>query len=320
MNIVMISENDPAGMGIAFTNAINRYSDHSCRLITSQDRYGIDFGKDIHLPDILDDDYSEVEDLLKSADIFHFHMLSDENSYLGPLVIKDFTKGKKIIHHHHGHPDFRAHPKKYQQKYKRLGRRTLVSTPDLLKLLPEALWQPNIVPTGEKAYCPTSISSEKRKTVVIGQSPTRTELKNTIELRQCVAALQANGLSGKISLHIMERMPHMDCLAAKRKCDIIFDHMQGYYGISSLESLSQGKPVIAGLDEWNIRCIQEFTGANTLPWQVARDGDQLKHVLQSLINNPSKRQEIGKQSRTFMKQRWTEQQALSVLLKFYEEQ
>ena len=66
MNILMITANDPAGMGIAFTNAINRYTEHTCRLITTAEMYGLDFEKDIHLPDIHDDDFGEVEHLLNS--------------------------------------------------------------------------------------------------------------------------------------------------------------------------------------------------------------------------------------------------------------
>ncbi|MCK5229996.1 MAG: glycosyltransferase [Desulfobulbaceae bacterium] len=95
--------------------------------------------------------------------------------------------------------------------------------------------------------------------------------------------------------------------------------MRGWFGISSLESLAQGKPVIAGLDDWNIRCIKEFTGADELLWQVARNGEQLKEILADLIADPGKRLTIGKQSRAFMERHWTEQQALAVLLNVYEE-
>ena len=97
MNILMITDNDPAGMGIAFTNAINRYTEHRCRLISTAEKYGFDYETDIHLPDIKDDNFDEVEALLKEADIIHFHLLRDENSHLGPLVIKDYIKGKKIF-------------------------------------------------------------------------------------------------------------------------------------------------------------------------------------------------------------------------------
>jgi glycosyltransferase involved in cell wall biosynthesis len=116
---------------------------------------------------------------------------------------------------------------------------------------------------------------------------------------------------------IFERIPHIECLKFKRKCHIIFDHMRGWFGISSLESLSQGKPVIAGLDDWNIKWIREFTGADRLPWLVTRDEAQLKTNLVQLLNNPDLRQEKGAESREFMEQHWTEPQALQVLFQVY---
>ena len=55
----MIADNDPAGMGIAFTHAINRYTEHRCRLVTASEKYGHDYDTDIHLPD-LNDDYGAI--------------------------------------------------------------------------------------------------------------------------------------------------------------------------------------------------------------------------------------------------------------------
>ena len=316
MNILMITANDPAGMAIAFTNAINRYTEHRCRLITTAEKYGFGFEKDIHLPDIHDDDFGEVEQLLIDADIIHFHVLTDENDSLGPITIRNFIRGKKIIHHHHGHPHFRANPEHYRNKYKRLRRRVLVSTPDLLRLLPEAHWVPNLVPIDDPLLKPRPSGTNGK--VVIGQTPTRKELKNTAELVEVVDELHKKSFSGNaIALKIIELLPHRQCLAEKNSCDIIFDHMQGYYGVSSLESLSQGKPVIAGLDDWNIRCIKEFTGAAELPWQVARNEEELKDVLEKMICDRELRLKVGRASRTFMEQHWTEQQALAVLLDVY---
>lgn len=313
----MITANDPAGMGIAFTNAINRYTEHCCRLITTQDRYGINFGKDIHLPDIHNDDFGEIESIMKSADIFHFHMLSDENSHLGPLVIRDYVKGKKIIHHHHGHPDYILNISFYNEKYRKLKRKVVVSTPDLLQIAENASWVPNLVPINDVNYLPRYEDSLPSGLLGICQAPTRKYDKHTDVFGKVLEELKNEGAA--IESVILERLQHDNCLRIKKTCHMVFDHMRGWFGISSLESLSQGKPVIAGLDEWNIRCIKEFTGAEDLPWQIARDGEQLKKVLQGLIHDSCKRQNIGQQSRAFMEQHWTEQQALSVLLKFYEE-
>lgn len=312
----MITANDPAGMGIAFTNAINRYTEHRCRLITTQDRYGIDFGKDIHLPDIHNDDFTEIESLLQEADIIHFHMLSDENAHLGPLVIRDYAKGKKILHHHHGHPDYILNIDAYNEKYKKLDRKVIVSTPDLLQIAKNSTWVPNLVPINDTLYLPRYEDSLPAKPLTICQAPTRKYDKHTAVFNKVmIELLEKYPDTQKV---VLERMQHDDCLRYKKGCHIIFDHMRGWFGISSLESLSQGKPVLAGLDDWNIQCIKEFTGADELPWLIVRDETRLTRVLEELISGQDLRESIGKQGREFMEQHWTEQQALDVLFDVYE--
>lgn len=313
MNVLMITENDPAGMGVAFTNAINRYTEHTCRLITATTKYNFDFEKDIHIPDLDKEGFEGIAEILKKADIIHFHILSDESMELGPIKVKDYMRGKKTIHHHHGHPDFRSRPEKYRQKYRRLKRKILVSTPDLLRLVPEATWQPNLVPINDPPYLPHSGGGNGR--VRICHSPTRKDLKNTGEFDTVVDSLQ--GKYDHLDKIIIENTPHRECLMMKQQCYIHFDHLQGYYGVSSLEGLSQGKPVIAGLDDWNIECIKEFTGSDGLPWAIARSQDELQDKLEELITDSDLRNNIGMQSRKFMEECWTEQHVLNKLVEIY---
>ena len=313
MNILMITENDPAGMGIAFTNAINSYSEHACRLITTATRYNFGTEKDLHLPALDEERFGEISELLKKADILHFHQLADENTELGPIRTKDFITGKAILHHHHGHPDFRSHPNKYREKYHRLRRRALVSTPDLLKLLPEAVWQPNLVPINAPNYRPRSIETKTR--VRVCQAPTRKDLKNTAEFKVIMASLERK--YGNVEGVIIENTRHEECLRIKQSCDIHFDHMQGYYGVSSLESLSQGKPVIAGLDEWNLKCIKEFSGCGDVPWVIARNRGELEVRIEELVGDDGFRNRSGVASRRFMERYWTEQHVLKILMETY---
>ena len=316
MDILMIAINDPAGTAIAFTKAINRYTHHTCRLITKEIRYNFMFEKDLHLPWLSNEDWGEVEELLKKSDIFHFHMTADEDLELGPFKITNYIEGKQIVHHHHGHPDFRSHPDKYRAKYKALKRRNLlVSTPDLLEYLPEARWVPNLVPLNDQLYMPQEITTNGK--VIIGQSPTRQDLKNTSDLRDVVNNLVQSETEFELELDIITNTNHMECLKRKRNCHIIFDHMQGYFGVSSLESLSHGKPVVAGLDEWNQKCIQEFTGAEKLPWVVARNLDELESCFYKLIGDAELRNDTGSKGRTFMEKCWTENLVLGLLLEFY---
>ena len=312
----MITHNDPAGMGIAFTNAINRYTDHSCRLITSAEMYGFNYEKDIHLPDIEDDDYGEVEHLLKDADIIHFHVLRDENSHLGPLVIRDYIKGKKILHHHHGHPDFILNAAAYNEKYKKLNRRVIVSTPDLLKVAENSTWIPNLVPINDVSFLPRYDDSLDQEVIKICQAPTRKYHKHTNEFKRVMKRLVAT--DSNIESIVLEKLPYIDCLKVKRSCHIVFDHMRGWFGISSLESLSHGKPVIAGLDEWNIECIKAFTGTDTLPWVIAKSEQELEASLNILIGSRETRQQIGENARRFMETHWTEKYVLDKLLDIYD--
>jgi hypothetical protein len=251
---------------------------------------------------------------LKRADIVHFHILADENILLGPIRVKDYIRGKILIHHHHGHPDFRAQPQKYRDKYHRLKRRTLVSTPDLLKLLPEAAWQPNIVPIHAPLYGPSTNGPNGK--VRICQSPTRKDLKNTVEFSTVIDRLKQRhkNLKGVI----IENTRHRDCLRIKQSCDIHFDHMQGYFGVASLEGLSQAKPVLAGLDDWNIHKICDFTGIHSHPWILARTMEDLERKLERFILEPDRRESCGRVSRIFMEKSWSEERIARTLIRFYQ--
>jgi glycosyltransferase involved in cell wall biosynthesis len=315
MNILMITDNDPAGMGIAFCNAINRYSEHTCRLISTQERYGIDFEKDIHIPDIEDDDFEEVEQLLKDADIFHFHMLKDENSHLGPWVIRDYMKGKKILHHHHGHPDYLINADTFNEKYRTLKRKVIVSTPDLLNVADKSTWLPNLVPINDVQFLPRYEATLMNDKIKVCQSPTRKFHKHTSEFKKVMRKISEQ--HDNVESVLIEKTPYFECLRIKRACHIVFDHMRGWFGIASLESLSQGKPVIAGLDDWNMKCIKEFTGAKRLPWVIARNEDELFNSIESLVIDKYRRQEIGEASRAFMEKHWSEQIVLNILLDLY---
>ncbi|MBI4774543.1 MAG: glycosyltransferase [Deltaproteobacteria bacterium] len=122
----------------------------------------------------------------------------------------------------------------------------------------------------------------------------------------------------RVSLLVIERMPHRRCLRLKRSCHVVFDHMRGWFGISSLESLSQGKPVIAGLDQWNVEQIRRFTGRQSLPWVPAGNPGELEQRLNELVNDSGKRDAIGRESRAFMEQVWNEGRVLEVLTGAYE--
>jgi len=317
MKILMFAINDPAGTAIQFNKAINRYSDHSSRLVTLETRYTHSWEKDLHVPDLGLDGLEEVDILMREADVFHFHMTCDENTRFGNHFPADFIKGKGIVHHHHGHHDFRSDPKSFSDKYKRLGRANLlVSTPDLMKLLPEARWQPNLVPIDEPLLKPMWGRYDDREKLKVCHSPTRKDLKNTDDFLAVVERMNKRRV--RLDVDMIDDVPNAECLARKRRCHVLFDHMQGYYGVSSLEGLSQGVTVIAGLDDWNREQVVRFAGTEDLPWVIARDRDALHARLDTLDKDRALCEAIGEKGRIFMENNWSDRKVVGRLVEFYE--
>ena len=318
----MIAVNDPAGTGIAFCRAVNRLerkNRHECRIVTLETRYTHAWSKDLHVPDLDEGGLAELERLLQTSDVLHFHMTADEHLRLGPFLVADHLAGKAVVHHEHGHHDFRSDPERFRAKYRALGRKNLlVSTPDLLRMMPEARWQPNLVPEQDPLLRP--VERELSGPLLVAHSPTRKDLKNTDELVSVVDELGRQGL--ELRLDLIDNVPNSECLARKQAAHVLFDHMQGYYGVSSLEGLSQGLAVIAGLDAWNRAQVAEFAGVSSeqgaLPWVVARDGAELAQRLRELARDRERCREIGAASRLFVEQRWSEAKVAGHLADFWD--
>jgi hypothetical protein len=271
-----------------------------------ENRYRAGWPRDLHIPAMTS--FEEIGSLLREADVFHFHMTADENLPVGPYRPRDFLRGKKVVHHHHGEPAFRSNPQAFADRELSRGRRALVSTPDLWRMYPRATWIPNCVPIHEGPYLPLAHrNGHNGGRFVVGHSPTRRDLKNTAEFLGACADLPG------VTPLVIENLPHEECLRLKRRCDLFFDHMQGYYGISSLEALAQGVPTIAGLDDWNVRCLRDFAGGEMLPWIVVHGGEELRAALAS-----GRREDLSARSRVFMERHWTEARIASMLASFYE--
>lgn len=320
MHILMLAINDPAGAAMTLCRALNTHTPHTARLATLETRYNHDFPRDIHIPDASPEQLAELGELFRASDVFHFHMTADEFTRFGPFLPADYLAGKTVVHHHHGHPDFRGNPQKYQKKYAERGRRNLlVSTPDLLPLLPGAIWQPNTVPVNDPAYMPLpqyGLRENTAEPVRIGHSPTNKALKNTDEFLLVTKALRHDSALPASEVDLMDCVPHEECLIRKRSCDIFFDHMQGYFGMSSLEALSQAVPTIAGLDAWNLRHIESFSGQPS-PWIVARDQAALERTLRDLLPDADKRRELGARARQFMETGWSDDKVAQFLAAWY---
>ncbi len=100
----------------------------------------------------------------------------------------------------------------------------------------------------------------------------------------------------------------------------MFDHIEGYYGLSSLEALSMGKPTIAGLSEYCQSAISAFFGVRLteLPWVIARSKEEIEMEIRTLIHDVDRRKNVGNNSRKFMQEVWSDAIVARRLADFYE--
>lgn len=334
MLIVHVTTTDPAGAVYNMIRAVNEHTPHRARLITTQAIPGFDFPRDIM--DLFDRG-DEAEALLRHADVIHFHKINEDFTIEFPLAngvrtlpLSDFIAGKKIVHHIHGAPFERNFVKETAEDYARRGRHVLCSTPDL-----EAMYKPfyanvryfpNCIPINDVRYLPRAsddpITSDDgvTKKYCVFQSGTHSILKNMHVIR---------GVMDKLALELPVFFLHTTpdniqsqdfTLRHKRIAHIVFDHIEGYYGLSSLEALSMAKPTIAGLNKNTIEAICNFFGIGEapLPWCIAYDAAGIEQWIRALMGSAELRRHHGSRGRQFMETVWSDKALAQRMVSFYE--
>lgn len=334
MLIVHVTNTDPAGSVINFCRAINNHTKHRARLIATQMIPQFDFPKDI-----LDqyDGGDEVVALLEKADVIHFHKVREDFSFnlelaRGCRTIKlaDFTKGKKIVYHLHGAPFERNFPEDNAKEYAKRNAVVLAATPDLEEMYrmfyPNVRYFPNVVPINDVRYLPRATddmltgSDGETKRYCIFQSGTNSVLKNMHVIREVM-----DRLSKELPVFFLHTSPEniqtQDfALRHKRIAHVVFDHIEGYYGLSSLEAMSMGKPTIAGLSRYTVEAICTFFGIapSDLPWVICRDALEIESAIRLLVGDDYQRRSVGANSRKFMEEVWSDAAVAKRMADFYE--
>lgn len=338
MLIAHVTTTDPAGAVINAVNGINRHTKHRARLVTTA-KNGYAFPGDI---DFISDAGEEIENLLVKADVIHLHKLREDDMAIPirlqksninkEFKISDFTRvngvDKKIVYHIHGHPYERENVEENAAGYKaklKSGRKLLASTPDLALMYSKFVdveYFPNSVPENDAKYLPREtdeplLSVDGQRRYAVFHSPTNVVLKDVRLVEEAVTNLSK---SIPVFYFQVTACPQVQMLTLKRASHIVFDHMQGYYGLSSLEGLSMGKPVIAGLSDDAIKGICEFFGIehSEIPWQTPRSLNALQLCIGDLVVDHDFRRELGAKSRKFVEEVWSERNLALRLAAIYE--
>lgn len=123
---------------------------------------------------------------------------------------------------------------------RRYGALILVSTPDLLDVVPEAVHLPVALRLDDFVV---SSRPAPRRCLHVAHSPTDPAVKGTRYLEAAVERLRDEGLP--IELDIIQHIPQTEVRARMLQADVFVDQLGiGWYGNASVEAMAQGIPTI----------------------------------------------------------------------------
>ncbi len=297
MLIVNLTTSDPAGAIIRQAQAINRYTEHTARVICSRD-LGFGWDKDDFLigePCAV----SRVASLLRDADIIILHKPTELNNIdtVSGITLLDFglKLGKKFAIYHHGEASFRKDPQAVADFQANIEGPRIVVTPDLLEKSPGSVFVPNTIDAYDMRYLPSpKVNSGIPE---ISQCNTFNWEKDTDFIKDSLEQ------TPQCKFKLISNRTWPDCLREKKLSDIGIDHLQGYWGLSGLEYAAMGVPCISGIDSFNAAHIRKFFKTESIPFvQVTRETFLPK--LRNLLNNEEMRRGMGEYHRELMLHIW----------------
>ncbi|MCA9672428.1 MAG: hypothetical protein KC503_42835 [Myxococcales bacterium] len=254
MRVLQLSLTELAGMPSRLFRALHA-TGTPCRLVT--------YREGMFTSDIVAPDRATLEAQIDAADVVHVHGMVTYDA-VAPLLA-----GRAHVVHIHGDPD--------RQRGVAPPAPHVVSTPDLLDVFPAARFVPNLILPDE---LPLSAPLRPGEPLRIFKSPSLHD-KHGALFAALLAPIQRR-LGDRVR-YVAPRalMPHAELTALRQSCHVSLDHLHGYYGLESLESLAQGLIAVNGADARCLDAVQAAVGERP-PFAVARDPAEVGHLLLDL--------------------------------------
>lgn len=242
-----------------------------------------------------------AHDLLDQADVLHFHHI------YAYLRLKNKFPAKPTVVTVHGAPDRQSRPK--------IDESVLLNTvqPDLLKIWPWAIYIPFFVlqrdVIGRTDYAPVSRPRMYQ--------PVPHSYKNAPEC-QTVAKLVANVCSFQAQAGSHTKVLNQDQLREISKSHFVWDNLQGYHGVTAVESFAHGAIPITNLGTEYLDEMIRFFGARP-PFAVnSSSPEKIAARIRSLASSPETLAEARKAVREFWLKHWRDDQIIQYYRSLYE--
>lgn len=244
--------------------------------------------------------------LIQEYDVFHFHFHTTYLPGHRDLALLRAAR-KRIVFHLHG-CDIRdprrvrvehaisacaecpvqclVHVKRaLPEALTRYADTVIVSTPDLLEFVPDAVYLPNPVDITHWEDRTGAMGEGTDGRLIVAHAPTDRAIKGTRYVEEAIALLRREGLP--VELHLLEGLTPEQLRAACMRADVIVDQVLiGWYGLFAAETMALGKPVVA--------YIRPDLEPYALDLPIASAGpDTLADTLRRLLRSPEERRALS---------------------------
>ncbi len=289
MNICIISDFNIAGVLTSLMRGINKYTEHKVRCIIWHDDH-FSYDKDIIL-DECNNDFDEAVEIVNKADFFHF------GRYVFNFPGVDFNKilnTRNCVVEYFG-SYLRNNGKAINEWHRKTGIAAITCNDfTITSLLDKSFYHIDsyFAKFGDMDEEDIPLAEKPNGTVRIVAGSAGSPRKRYDLLHKAVKELQGQGLP--VEVEVIKGVSNEECLRRKQKCHITFTSLTGGWGLSGVESMWLGHPVMS--------CIDPFV-LSLYPDQptVIIDQDNLVEQIKRLVVNPEKITEIGTHSREFAK-------------------
>lgn len=319
MNILIINQTiDCAGGKILINDAINKFTKHKSRHLLGRETY-LCYKTDLVLGKVRS--LKQLVELVEKADVLWFH-LWDFNCPFGPINWKYFLEGKKVLFNPQSSNEYmKPRHKAFKEGllygyYDNLPVQVVVFHGTDLEVYKGSKWGPIVKPINDPPYLPESSKTFDGE-LIIGQSPSKTQMKNTKELVDVVEGLKTAGYP--IKLDILSGISHEECLKRRRHHHISFDNLtQGHPGSSGWESLSLGIPTLVRIDKREMDVLTEFAEGNPPPFINVDSKEDMYNEFKKLILDRDKLKSLSFYCRQWMEKYYKEERLIKYWLKIIE--
>ena len=303
-----------AGSPLRIVNALRTHANVDARLIVlNPAAYGNrTFDADL----VWDLKNPALHDRLARSDILHFHHWVDFSHNPFGIDFQQYLRSGAVAIR-----QFHTHPLTIAQGSSSLAEKIVSDpTPQLViaqfheRFYPRARLVPNIVPLDDPLYVPiprdgTAVTVFFAPSCATSAWASRWDTKAAPETTLILRRLQRK--LPRMRVNIIQDTPHRECLRLRQQANISIDELAtGSYHLSSLESLAQGIPTLAFLDQRMLATLATITGSTDIPW-INVTLEMAETALRQLVSDDQLRVAVGANSRKWVELNWTDRVVVS---------